>query len=308
MNLWQSSDWEAFQKALGHKTCRIMGQLMIITPLFRGKSYGYFPRGPIVKSDDMNEFSKQLKGVAEKEQLIFTKIDPENDIDMTPHFKIRRTTSSQPENTLILDLKVPESEILSQMKRKGRYNIQLAEKKGVEVSRALSDEERRRFVQIFYRLTKETTERNGFYGHDESYYQSMLRVIPQADIFVAQYEDTPLAAAISVMYGSRAIYYYGASTVEHRELMAPYLLQWRMMQYYREKGVQSYDLLGIAPDGASESHPWKGITAFKNKFGGECVSYPRAQDLIHKPLWYRAYRMAKTLQILKRMWKKGKRS
>jgi lipid II:glycine glycyltransferase (peptidoglycan interpeptide bridge formation enzyme) len=48
--------------------------------------------------------------------------------------------------------------------------------------------------------------------------------------------------------------------------MASYLLQWRIIEWLRMKGVQFYDLGGISP-----SHPW--VNHFKAGLGGENIAH-----------------------------------
>src|SRR5690606_18083488 len=222
--------------------------------------------------------------------------DPEETINVPKKYKTRPSHSPQPETTLLLDLHLSESDLLKQMKRKGRYNISLAEKKGVLVKRATTREEQQEFASIFYKLLKETTERDGFAGHGEKYYQTMLAELPMSEIFVAFYDAQPISAAICTYQTERAIYYYGASGNTHRELMGPYLIQWEAIKEAKKRGCKSYDFLGIAPEDAPKTHPWKGITEFKTKFGGQVINFPPAKDIIFHPFLYQLYKLVKQLQ------------
>jgi lipid II:glycine glycyltransferase (peptidoglycan interpeptide bridge formation enzyme) len=56
------------------------------------------------------------------------------------------------------------------------------------------------------------------------------------------------------------------------------------MRYYKARGCATYDLLGIAPPDAPPDHPWQGISAFKEKFGGEVVMYPPEQEIVLRPI------------------------
>lgn len=69
-----------------------------------------------------------------------------------------------------------------------------------------------------------------------------------------------------------AIYLHGASGDEHRELMAPYALQWQAIKLAYDLGIQRYDLFGIS------SQKWPGVTRFKQGFGGDIVHYPGTFD------------------------------
>jgi lipid II:glycine glycyltransferase (peptidoglycan interpeptide bridge formation enzyme) len=295
--LWQTPEWEQFQKSLGHKTTRIDRFLMLKFPLFAGMRYGYIPRGPVFLNDEKSdEFFNDLLHYAKKKKFVFVRMDPEKTIPIPKKIPWRKSHSPQPETTLILNLDLSEEDLLKQMKRKGRYNINLAEKKGVIVKRAQNLEEQKEYGSIFFRLLKETTQRDAFTGHDEHYYQSMLKELPMSEIFLAFYNETPVSGAICTFQSEKAIYYYGASSSQYREVMAPYLLQWEAIKEAKKRGCKEYDFLGIAPEDAGPEHPWKGITEFKSKFGGTVVHYPPAQDLIFRPFWYKMYRLMKRIQ------------
>jgi len=297
--LWQTQEWEQFQKALGHKTTRVDQVLLLKLPLFLGMRYGYIPRGPFFpEGKKSDQFTKDLIQYAKKKKFVFVKIDPEAELKPSKKIKAKKSHSSQPGNSLLLDLSLSEADLLKQMKRKGRYNISLAEKKGVLVKRAQNRDEQKKFGSIFSQLLAETTQRDEFSAHGENYYQTMLRELPMSEIFVAFYEGKPLSAAICTFQKGRAIYYYGASSNTHRETMSPYLVQWEAIKEAKKRNCKTYDFLGIAPEDAPKDHHWKGITNFKTKFGGTVVNYPQAQDLIFRPFWYQIYKMLKKIQKL----------
>ncbi|MDP3975800.1 MAG: peptidoglycan bridge formation glycyltransferase FemA/FemB family protein [bacterium] len=293
--LWQTESWENFQRSLKHKTLRVRGQLLLILPLFFGLSYGYIPRGPVTdRKSELTELMKELVVLSKKHHLVFTRMDPETKLtsekNLTPSF------SPQPETSLVLDLRLSEEDLLNQMKRKGRYNILLAKKKGVTVRLAESAAEKRSQLKVFYQLLQETTKRDGFSGHDQEFYRQLLDKLPGSELLVAYYGGIAIAAGIFWFGQQRAVYYYGASSGKHRELMAPYLIQWEAILEAKKRGCTSYDFLGLAPEGAPKSHPWAGVTAFKKKFGGMIMSYPKPRDLVHKKGWYLLYRILKWLQ------------
>lgn len=263
--------------------------------MFFGLRYGYIPRGPTLKNEEGETFLSELQDLANKHKLIFTRIDPEK---KAGNIKGSPSHSIQPETTLVLDLKLSEEALLKQMKRKGRYNIGLAEKRGVQVKMANGADEKKNFMHQFHELLKQTTLRDQFFAHSEKYYQKMLERVPESEVMLAFYQQKPVAGVIMTFQKERAIYYYGASGNEHREVMAPYLLQWRAIQEAKKRDCKVYDFLGIAPEGADKKHPWLGISSFKKKFGGTIVYYPQAKDIIHKPIWYKFYKMCKYIQRL----------
>ena len=215
---------------------------------------------------------------------------------MSPYNKLQTTNynlqptknDSNPKTSLILNLNQDEADLLLQMKPKGRYNIRVANKHGVTVE---SDKQ----VDDFYALLLKTGDRDRFGIHPKSYYQNMLDSMPEnAQLLLAEYEGKVIAGGIFVYLDEWGIYYYGASDNDYRNVMAPYLIQWHAIKEAKERGCKYYDFLGIAPEHA-KNHPWKGVTEFKKKFGGEVVNYPKAREIIIRPVWYWVYKLYKTI-------------
>jgi len=220
-------------------------------------------------------------------------------INLLP-FRINTATQNyQPTNTLEINLQQTNEEILAGMKRKGRYNINLAKKKGVQIQTIKGSEITEEALNDFWELNNETTARDAFASHGKDYYANFCKYISDyVTLFLAKTEDgTPIATAINTHCGKKAIYYFGASTSnpEYRNLMAPYLLQWEMMQYARKKGCTSYDFLGIAPKNEPK-HPYAGISEFKWKFGGNRRVYAGGKEIVFRPGWYGLYRGVKKIK------------
>lgn len=265
----------------------------------------YSPRGPVcdpLSSKPVGEFlfSSARDFLADKGGL-FWRYDPyfspgwEKDFDFSDR---KATQNYQPTDTLEIDLRKSPEEILKEMKRKGRYNINLAQKKGLQLVVKKSGEVTSQDIDDFWDLNHQTTSRDKFSGHSQDYYRLFLAHLPFAVLFFIQTPDGKrIATAISTFYGGKAIYYFGASTSDpaYRNLMAPYLLQWEMMNYAREKGCETYDFLGIAPENQPD-HPYAGISEFKAKFGGERRVYGPGREKVFSPKGYFFYRMAKKIR------------
>jgi peptidoglycan pentaglycine glycine transferase (the first glycine) len=294
--------------------------LVIKQSLPFGLCWLYCPRGPLhLKGQPLRLFQK-IKKIAKEEKAVFFRFDPglekeKMSKDYQQFLKLLKTKKAhayyQPESTLIVDLEPPDKEILKQMKPKGRYNIKVAGKHGVTVRQGTSKED----IQTFYSLFTQTTQRDKFSGHPHSYYQKFIEALgpKKAKIYIAEYEpkdDTvtqtptskkPLAAAIVTYFKDTATYYYGASSNEYRSTMAPYLLHWKIMQDAKAAGYKKYDLFGISPNMrcwptsvvGQQPHPWASVTEFKLKFGGKRVDYIPAQEIVYKPFWYLAIKIAK---------------
>lgn len=267
------------------------GSMVIQQKLPKGYCWLYAARGPLAQNDQISTLLDALKPLAKKENAVFLRIDP----PVTEPYELKgfKPTHSgfQPEDTLIIDLKPSEEEILKQMKQKGRYNIRLAEKKGVTV-------EESKDTEAFYSLLEQTTTRDEFRGHGKAFYQRMLEKLPKnAILYIAKYENKPIAGIIVTHFKDTAIYYFGASSNEYRNVMAPYSLQWHAMKEAKKKGQKHYDLLGIAPENA-KNHPWAGVTNFKKKFGGKHVTYTPPKEYPFKPFIHFLYSLYKKFKKL----------
>lgn len=193
----------------------------------------------------------------------------------------------QPPDTVVLDLRCSQEELLSNMKPKWRYNIRLAEKKGVSVRRGeVSD------IDIFYQLYETTARRDGIAVHEKSYYKKLLEQsgdtqnehTPRVTLYIAEYNGEPLAAIITVFSQREAIYLYGASSNFHRNLMPAYLLQWIAVCDAKAYGSAVYDFYGIPPND-NENHPMHGLYRFKTGFGGKIIHRPGSIDVPLSPFY-----------------------
>ena len=77
--------------------------------------------------------------------------------------------------------------------------------------------------------------------------------------------------------------------------MPAYALQWEMMLEGKRRGCETYDFLGMAPEGVTD-HPLAGVTDFKLKFGGKARFWPECLVMVAKPWTYQALKCLKFLR------------
>ena len=296
-NLWQHPIWEEFQKSVGRKTWLLKSDsssaLAIKHNLPLGFSWLEVPRGPLFDSDKgFSGILSEIQKIGKKEKSVFVRMSPYSEL---PQVDNRLSTfrnavnDHHPKTSLILNLTQSESDILKQMKPKGRYNIKVAKKHDITVKPSKD-------IEPFYNLLRKTGNRDGFGIHPKSYYQKMLDgMSDHTQLLLAEYQGKVIAGGIFVYLDEWGIYYYGASDNEYRNLMAPYLVQWSAIQESKKRGCKHYDFLGIAPENV-KGHPWAGVTEFKKKFGGKVVDYPVAKELVLRPFWYWVYRIYKKVR------------
>jgi lipid II:glycine glycyltransferase (peptidoglycan interpeptide bridge formation enzyme) len=201
-------------------------------------------------------------------------------------------------NTVLVDLSSSEDELLARMKQKTRYNIRLAEKKGVTVRVGNQKD-----FGLLYKMYAETSVRDGFVIRDENYYKTVWQTFtaneahsvsrpqsqsPFAEPLIADMDGEPVAAIFVFYFARRAYYVYGMSRNAHREKMPTYLLQWEAMKRAKAKDCKSYDLWG-APDVFDESDSMWGVYRFKEGLGGQVMCTLGAWDFAPNRLWYQLY-------------------
>ncbi len=297
----QSWQWKDFQDSLNAKTYPfvlkenkeiLLAALILKKDLIFNKSYLYIPRGPIFKNglskDKKNEiflsFIEKVKEKFQKDGVIFIKIEPRNKLSSNG-YNIIKTKPRQPEETAILDLTPTEQEILQNMHSKKRYNIRLAKRKGVKTKKSKDVKD----LKIFLNLLDITTDREGFKGYSNNYYKKLLN-LKNVNLYLAFYKEKPVAAHIVSVFGKYGYYLHGASSREHRKVMAPHLLHFKIIQDLKEDGVKYYDFWGI------DDKKWPGLTRFKMNFGCYRKKYLGTFDLILKPAWYLLYILASKIK------------
>jgi len=178
---------------------------------------GRIPKGPI--GPWLPGLLPLLDQRCRKRRCFMLKIEPDENWDPQSRDRLMEAgftaafQTIQPPRTIHVDLTPSEDEILANMKQKTRYNIRLASRRGVRV-RAWSD------LDQFAQMMAETAERDAFgLAYD------LFHPKGGCELFVAEFEGSPLAAVMVFRRGRRAWYLYGASHKAHREKMPTYLLQ-----------------------------------------------------------------------------------
>lgn len=279
----------------------------------------YAPKGPLL---DWNNESLRtrvlddLQSFARKQGAIFLKLDPDVVLGRgVPHSEEDVTENSgqavrsdlkrrgwvyssdqiQFRNTVLVDLIAAEDEIMMRMKPKTRYNVRLAEKRGLAVRAGRVDD-----LPMLYKLYAETSVRDGFVIRDENYYLGVWKLfmsnletmklsnLPACVPLIAEVDGEPVAAIFLFMFAGRAYYVYGMSLNLHREKMPTYLLQWEAMKRAKANGCSAYDLWG-APENFDESDSMWGVYRFKEGLGGEVVRTLGAYDFAPNKFWYKLY-------------------
>lgn len=344
-HILQTSAWGALKSQFGWRQGRVgltdanhslqSGSLLLYRRAF-GLTLAYAPKGPLTHWPDCaqtNALLAEIKLECQRQGASVLKIEP--DLPDTPANRalLRRygfhpsDQTVQPPSTIVLDLSGAEAAILDRMKSKWRYNIRLAERKGVTVREAT-----RADLPAFNALMQTTGQRDGFFVHSADYYARAFDLfVPERAAFLfAEYAGQPLAALVVFALGKTAWYLWGASSDRERNRMPNHALQWAAMRWARQRGATLYDLWGIPDDvgkvalglnhgdgsgiatdelpldlEAFPAHDLWGVYRFKQGFGGQVVRYIGAWDQPVNKIGYRIYRVGlevrKKLDAVKRL-------
>jgi len=329
----QSVYWKKFQESVGRKTYDISasdenGEPLVCASIITHSlpiagRYFYIPRGPVIEKSKIQNpnvkqnpkskiqiFFNELIDLAGKNNIGWIRIEPDSEEklkliqdNLPKNLKIQKSSvDMQPREILVMGISKSEDEILAGMKQKTRYNIRLSQKRGVSV-KVISNFQfpiSKQYIEKFLELVKITAKRDGITAHPENYYRQMLEAVPFEilKLYVAEYEGKIIASNLVLFFGRMATYMHGASNNEHRNLMAPYLLQWQQIVDAKKTGCEKYDFGGVKTGTVENS--WAGITKFKTGFAPNInpIQFPGCYDIIVKPGKYNLYRV---LQKIKRI-------
>ncbi len=306
----QSYEWGEFRQSSGVKVIRrgffkdrkLTGGFSLTihkiphTPF----SIGYLPKGNLPDRELIGE----LRKIGKEQECIFIQLEPNviyypakirDDI-----FKLGLKPAAHPlftKYTFILDLTKSEEELLKNMHPKARYNIRIAQKHGVEVKEDNSDEA----FEEYLRLMKETTARQKFYAHTEKYHRQMweaLKPKKMARLFVAKYKGQVLTAWVLFVFKDTLYYPYGASSSQHREVMASNLIMWEAIRFGKKLGLKKFDMWGALGPNPDKKDSWFGFHSFKEKYGPQHVEFVGSYDLVIDSLLYSVYKIVNKLRWL----------
>lgn len=304
----QSWEWGEIKSRTGWKPWRLIveenGEMAAVASVLERKlpvigiPIFYASRGPIVDWENhalVDFILAEIRDLARKRGAIFLKIDPDlpsSDKDLEKYLLSKGFCSAesgkgfegvQPKYVFRLDISPDEETLLANMQQKTRYNIRLAQKKGVKIRRGTRSD-----LPEFYQVLKETTERDRFLVRAYSYFEDLYDTLVPAglgELFIGEYEGKIIAGTLAFVLGEKAWYIYGASSNSHRNVMPNYLIQWEMIRWAKSQDCSLYDFRGV-PGHLTEDNPLYGLYRFKKGFNGEYTEFIGEWDLVYRPLVY----------------------
>lgn len=313
--------WGSLNKVMGDKVFRLglyeheklIAVALIIKVHAKRGNFLFMPHGPIFTESEnryeiLKNFIEKFKQIAKSEKVNFIRVSPLL-LDTEKNKEYFKKLDFRPapiymhaETTWALDIGPPEHpvsdyDLMMGMRKNTRNLIRRAEKEGVKIISGTSTE----FIHEFLTLYKKTAQKHGFVAFSDKFIQEEIKKFNgDAKIYLAQWHNKIISAAIIVFYGNSAFYHHGANSNEYNKIPAAYLLQWQIIKDAKNEGKTYYNFWGISKDEANKKHPWYGLSFFKKGFGGYRTDYMHAQDL---PLNY-GYWINYIIEKI-RIWKRG---
>lgn len=298
----QSDQWRQFQEHLGRECISDHGDgwsYHAYLESSRGNSRLYVPYGPTAKAETaFTEAIASLTDAARKRGATFVRVEPTTGTTkswLKRHgFKPVTYQQLNPARTQVIDLTVSRDDLLADMSQNSRNITRNYAKKGVTITSSSDPAD----IDIFIGFMKRVAARNRITPHSASYMKAQAESLFPSDaarLYVARFENKPIAAALVFDSETTRYYAHAAADDAYRKLSAGTALVGQMILDAKERGQHYFDLYGIAP-ADSPTHPWHGLTRFKQSFGGKPVDYLGSWDLPLRTLPYSAYRHYQSLR------------
>lgn len=302
----QTYEWGEFREKTGRKVIRagLFENSRLVNsfqftlhpfPLL-GFNIGYFPKG-LYPSKELIE---SLREYGKNNNCAFIQLEPNQEVDETHTEELLLkecpglVKSRKPmftKYTFYIDLQKTEEELLKQMKEKTRYNVRLAQKKGVVVAEENNDES----FESYLSLLRETAKRDNFFAHNEKYHRTLWETLKNSGLIhllIARHENTPLVGWLLFGHKDKLYYAYGASSSQKREVMASNLMYFEAMKFGQQKGYKTFDLWGSLGPNPDPKDAFYGFHRFKEGYGGRLVEFVGSYDLVLNPAYYNIYHLA----------------
>lgn len=296
-------DFDRIAATNGHGQIVAGAQLLFRPlPLHLG-TMAYLPMGPYIRDERYTETLWQaIDQSAKAKRAAFLKWEPGLSLgdESQPDFAALGFHPSpqtiQPPNTILIDVRGTDEEIMARMNQGTRRKIRQSMKNDINYYFGTRDD-----IKKFNNIIQVTGDRKEFGVHDPAYYELAYDLfIAKGDgvLIMAEHEEDVLAGIMVFAAGMMAWYPYGASSNHKRNLMASYGVQWEAIKWARERGCHYYDLWGI-PDAdeatleaefQEHSEGLWGVYGFKRGWGGEIRRSAGAWDKVYNPLIYTAYK------------------
>lgn len=331
-----SWEWGEFQKALGYNILRLgiyeKDKLAAIALVIKIKSkrgnFLFVPHGPLfdIASEQLmvtipasketytkrvlTSLTNYLTDLARQEDFWFIRISPvlTNSDSHKSLFKQAGYKQApiyiHAETMWAVDISRTEDEIMQGMRKTTRYLIRKGIKDGIQIKKISKDSA----IDEFWKLYEVTFNREDFTPFPKKFILKEFQVFNETKNSLFFLGGVPSkfaqeglskfqAGSLVLFTNSSGFYHQGASV--HTQYPVTYVIQWHAMLEAKRRGCKFYNFYGIYKPGRTPA-AWKGLTLFKQGFGGFQIDYLPTQDYVVSRKYYFSYLIDTYLA-----WKRG---
>jgi lipid II:glycine glycyltransferase (peptidoglycan interpeptide bridge formation enzyme) len=169
--------------------------------------------------------------------------------------------------TVLIDMSIPPEERRNNLHKDWRRVLRNAEKQDLKIIEGTGND----LVQIGVSLVKEMKMRKKYYGSDQDELLELQGHLPdefKIRIAIAEYQNEPVAVLGWQTLGKVGFPIIAATGDNGLKVGASYLLWWKMVNYYHERGFWCLDVAGVS----AERNP--GGYIFKTRLAGKNFKEP----------------------------------
>ena len=298
-NVFSSFEYSEVKKLTNYTPRFVISGKLAITVLEKqtpplGKLW-YLPKGPnVTSSKALFDTLKALKPLAKKAGVFVIRVETELDRACQPTLErhgLKKAAAIIPNpSTITLDISASLEEVLAALPPKGRHAIRRAERDGVTITSVKTTDKN---CEIMYGLLSATAE--GQFGiRSYNYYKEFWQSFEKAglgQLFFAHFEGKIVAGAYAMTFGTKSTYKDGASVRERTAYGASHLLQWKVIEWAKSRGVTLHDFCGSPPSDEinNRDHPHHGVGMFKTAFNKQVTDYIGCYDYVIQVAQYKIW-------------------
>lgn len=317
-NLFQTHFWGKIKDLSGQtpvyfnvifKSNEINFSLLVLLRKTNGIPYAYIPKSPplSISKDKQSQILEELALALQKElpkNIVFLRYDllwssfeqPENLRPELLELKMNYGTQTHnlrkafrnflPTDSVVINLRLTPERLLMNMRQQTRNSIRRAYKEKIDF--LIYDCSSPKLFEELKNGTKFTLIQR----REKDIIPMNATVPPPHFYFFTAYKDNVLLSGlILAICENNAYYMYAASSLEKRECMQNYGLQWEVIRFARPKGCTQYDLMGIPPNDGKEN-PMAGLYIFKTGFGGRNIHFEGTWDFPYNAGKYKEFQLS----------------
>jgi lipid II:glycine glycyltransferase (peptidoglycan interpeptide bridge formation enzyme) len=268
-------------------------------------TYIHIRQGPLflkeAQQKTLQKVIQFIKQVAYNNKCTFIRISPFTN-NPSESFWIQNKFRSAPihnmdaELTYIVHLSDTKN-VLKNMRKTTRYLI----KKGIkEKNLKIVSGASQKQVNDFYSLYSSVMNAKGITVHKNIKEEfNVFKKDGNAIVFLAFNNNKIAGGMFLTLFGDSVFYRYAAHVDTSNSLPVSYLLVWKGIEYAFLKKCSYFNLWGGVAPTSDTSHPWYGLSAFKQGFGGVLETHFHAMDLPVSRFYYKTFIIEKTISILR---------